>query len=233
MALMSLPIASVYLVEHVGGGALIHAGGGYVANTLIPAGIVQAFGSASSALATLGASAAGLASSPYIVAGATLAVVAAGTYCYFYGIPAPVEMSLTSAGLATPAKQGLLVPLAKMAAALVLLGLAGLVSFNFYKRIREAKAAIAAQGQINFDNAQATVEAAFGKTAWQTYGEALWLGLNDTGSQLSAWAESLLSSAKDASSAAGEAIAKPARRVGQYLADTYVGALWWLKRRLP
>ena len=231
MAIVSVPLVKVYLVERVGGGALLHAGGGYVANTLIPASVVEAFGSASSALATLGASAASLASSPYVIAGAAVAVVALGAYCYFYGIPAPIESALASAGLAKTAKLGVLVPIAKMAAALVLLGLAGLVSFNFYKRLNEAKAAVAEQGKIDLYRAQATAEAAFSKSSWQTYGEAMWLGLNDTGAQLSGWADSLLSSAKGASTVAGDAIVKPARRVGLHLAHAYIGALSWLKRR--
>lgn len=231
MAIAAIPIAKVYLVEHAGGGAIVHAAGGYVGNTLIPAAIIEGFSAASSALATIGATATSLASNPYVLAGAAIGVVAIGTYSYFYGVPAPIEAALIKAGLAEPAKHGLLIPAAKLATGLVLLGLAGLVSYNFYKRLREAKAATKGREAIKISGAQATVEATLGSETWTTYGNALWGGVTDTAFQIANVANTLLNSLANATTSAGAAIAGPTRSISQFLADTYVGAISKLRAR--
>lgn len=231
MAIAALPIAKIYLVGHVGGGAILHAGGGYVANTMLPAAVVEGFSAASSALATIGASAASLAANPYVVAGTAIAVVAVGTYSYFYGVPAPIEAALINAGLAEPAKQGLLIGAAKLATGLVLLGLAGLVSYNFYKRVKEARTASKSQEVIEVGAAKATAEAAFGHETWNLYGKALWDSVNDTATQVAEVANRILGSIRESTANATSAFAKPVGSAKQHLTDFWVGVAMWLKRR--
>jgi hypothetical protein len=171
----------------VGGGAIIHAGGQYVAGTLIPASVVAAANAATSALASAGSSAVALGSSPVVLGAAAITVAAVGTYCYFYGIPAPIESVLVKAGLATSAKGGVAITTAKLATVLVVLGAAGLLAFNVYKRIKQARQA--RRVTLSLDEARGVSESAFGPHVWQLYGEAVWLGTNDTINEVVGWAK--------------------------------------------
>lgn len=186
MAILTVPFTTIHLVQHIGGGAIIHAGGGYVGGTLIPAPIVSAATAATTALANAGSTSIALASNPIVLGAATVAVAAVGTYCYFYGVPVPVQGLLAKAGLATPAKGGLAVTTGHVAAAFVVLGAAGLLSFNIYQRIGQARRA--AKAKLDMVQAQAISEAAFGPEVWKQYGEAVWLGTTDTVDQITGWA---------------------------------------------
>ena len=188
MAILAIPFTTIYLVPHIGGGAILHAGGGYVGGTLIPAEIVGAATSATSALAHAGSSVAALASNPVVLGAAAITAAAVGTYCYFYGIPAPVEALLYKAGLATSAKGGVAITIANVAAAFVVLGAAGLLTFNIYQRIAQARQG--ARAKIDLDSARAISEAAYGPEIWKQYGEAVWLGATDTVDQVANWARS-------------------------------------------
>lgn len=187
MAIFAVPFSTIYLVPHVGGGAIVHAGGGYMAGTLIPASIVSAATTAASALASVGSSAAALGSNPVVLGAAAVAAAAVGSYCYFYGVPAPVEVLLMKAGLAAPAKGGLAVASAKVATALVVMGAAGLVSFNIFQRVEQAHRA--RKSVLAMDEARRLSEATYGASVWARYGEAVWLGAADTAEQLCGWAQ--------------------------------------------
>lgn len=77
---------------------------------------MEAFGVASGVLSQVGASAGAIAagtsavaSNPVVVGAAAIAAVAVGTYCYFHGIPAPIEAALSSAGVGAATKHGFMV----------------------------------------------------------------------------------------------------------------------------
>ena len=95
MAIIEIPFTALALVEHAAGGAILSNAGSYIAGTYVSAAVVEAFTTASSVLTTMGGSIAAVASNPVVLAGATITVAAAGAYCYFYGIPAPIEAVLT------------------------------------------------------------------------------------------------------------------------------------------
>lgn len=186
MALLTIPFIGVSLLEHAAGGAILAKGGSYIAGTYVGPAVAQAFTTASSVLGSM-AAASGAAASvpPAVAAGLTLAVVAGGAYCYFHGLPGPLEAALAKAGLGASAEKGLVigavakgfaVPVASLAVTLVLLGGAGYVHYRIYSSRKAARAA--AQGFILIDGeAQAPSEYAFGHDAWNSFGSALWSGL--------------------------------------------------------
>lgn len=188
IALLSIPFASVYLVEHVGGGAILHAGGGYIANTLVPAAVVESFSVASGVLAKMGAGAAALGgtavSTPVLIGAAALAVVAVGSYCYFNGIPVPVETALSSAGLGTATKQGFMVSFPQLAVALIVLGGAGYVAYRFYenfKSLRVARLLGSAPIAPTQEEAEAASRGVFGDDTWSAMGASIWACVSDAG----------------------------------------------------
>lgn len=182
MAIAAIPFTTLYLVPHAAGGAIVNAGGSYLAGTYVPAAIVQAFSAASTSIAALGTSVAALASSPLVI-GAAVTIAAVGGYCYFFGIPAPIADGLIAAGLVEPAKSGLAVTMAKVAGVLVILGAAGLVSFNIFKSVRRAKNA--RRARFSLAEGEAASRALFGDDFWTEYGHAAWSGVGDTVEQ--AW----------------------------------------------
>lgn len=200
MAIFSVPLFSIHLVAHASGGAIVHYAGGYIANTYLGSSVVTAFSSATSTLAAMAGSAATVLTSPAVV-GVALAVAVSGGYCYFFGIPTPVQAALIKAGLATPAKGGLAVPIVKLTTALILIGLAGLLTINVFKRINQARRS--AKKPLSIDEARSISLAVFGKLAWADYGHAVWLGATDTVDQVLRWATNAASGAR----AAGETVA--------------------------
>ena len=91
-------------------------------------------------------------------------------------------------------------PIAKLGIALVVLGLAGLLVVNIYKRIKQAR--LAGPEPISLENAQLAAESVFGVTGWKSYGAAIWTGASDTASQINGWIESSASSARKAGASA-------------------------------
>jgi hypothetical protein len=139
-----LTVAGLSLVAHSSGGAILTSGGSYLAGTFVGAPIVAAFTTAAGALAQMGAVAVGVASAPatvpVLVGAVTIAAVAAGAYCYLHGIPAPVVETLSAAGLGTTTAKGFMVPVAKLAPALILLGALGYLAYVAYKDFKAFKA---------------------------------------------------------------------------------------------
>lgn len=195
MAFFSVPFTTIYLVSHVSGGAILHSSGGYIGGTYISAQIVSAFTSATSTL-SLAASAIGAAATSPVAIGVAVTAAAVGGYFYFFGIPTQIELALAQAGFATPANGGLAVPIAKLGIALVVMGLAGLLAVNIYKRIKQAR--LARPEPISVTNAQSAVESVFGVTAWKSYGEAIWMGASDTASQINSWVQTSTNVARNA-----------------------------------
>lgn len=193
MAIFAVPFSTIYLVPHVGGGAIVHAGGGYVAGTLVPASVVSAATTATSVLANAGSSLVALGSNPVVLGAAAVTAAAVGAYCYFYGVPAPVEVLLVKAGIAAPAKGGLMIATAKVATAFVVMGAAGLLSFNIFKRVDQARRA--RRSSLSVDEARGLSEAAFGPSVWEQYGKAVWLGAADTADQVFGWAQKAVDAA--------------------------------------
>lgn len=189
MALLSIPFTTLQLVGHASGGIIARNASGYIASTYVGADVVSAFATAGSALQAMSSSAVALATNPYTVGAVTIAAVAIGTYCYFYGIPAPVAETLVHAGLAAPSKQGLMIAVPKLATALVLLGAAGYVAYRFYANLQsfradrqESEAADAAD-EIAARNVS---ERYFGPQAWSLIGEAVWATKEDVAAVASA-----------------------------------------------
>lgn len=158
----------------------------------------------------MGAATGAVASGPVLATGLTLAVVAGGAYCYFYGLPVPIEAALAKAGLGASAKKGLVVaaaskgfaiPIASLAVALVLLGGAGYVSYRLYQSDKEAKAAAADFIVIESDS-QSAAEAAFGTSAWSRFGEALWSGIGGASERAAKLAADAVGAVSEASSTA-------------------------------
>lgn len=210
MTILTIPFVGISLLEHSAGGAILAKGGAYLAGTYVTPAVAQAFTTASSVLSSMGAATGTVASGPVLAAGLTVAVVAGGAYCYFYGLPVPIEAALAKAGLGTSAKKGLIiaaaskgfaVPVASLAVALVLLGGAGYVSYHFYQSEQEAKAAAADFVVIEGDG-QSASEAFFGSSVWSRYGEALWSGLGDAAERAAKLAADAVEFVSDASSAA-------------------------------
>jgi hypothetical protein len=191
MALVTVPFTSLYLVPHVSGGAIAHMAGGYIAHTFVPAAIVEAFGVAASVLAQLSSSAGAVATAttsvatnPLVLGGVALAAVAMGTYCYFQGIPAPIEAALSKAGLGTATKHGLMVSVPKLAVTLILLGGAGYVTYRFYKSRKAERLARLIEGSSNQqtrDQAKWLVYSAFGDRAWSEFGSTIWSSASELG----------------------------------------------------
>lgn len=207
MTIAALPFIDISLVTHSAGGVILQYGGQYVAGTYIGAPVVEAFNTAASVLSSIATPAAAAASHPVVI-GASIAVVAVGAYCYFYGIPAPIEAALAKAGLGGAAKgfalpgtkAGFAVPLPTLAVALILLGGAGYVVYRFYAR---RKAARTAMGTAEVNGGQAASEAAFGAAAWATFGQGLWSGLSDAAKQAAALAKDAAATARAAGGASG------------------------------
>ena len=231
IALISIPSASIYLVEHIGGGAILHAGGGYIANTIIPAAVVEGFGVATGILAKMGANAAALggttASAPVLIGTAALAVIAVGGYCYFHGIPIPLEIALSKAGLGTATKQGLMVSVPQLAVALIVLGSAGYVAYRFYQNLRLLRAArVLGSAPIppTQREAQAASRRVLGDDAWANRGASIWACVGDAGRAAAmaaedaarataALAEKLVNASTDAVAYAKESIGAAASSV--------------------
>lgn len=210
MTILTVPFVGISLLEHSAGGAILAKGGSYLAGTYVTPAVAQAFTTASSVLSAVGAATGTVASGPVLAAGLTVAVVAGGAYCYFYGLPVPIEAALAKAGLGASAKKGLVVaaaskgfavPLASLAVALVLLGGAGYVSYRFYQSDKEAKVAAADYVVIESDG-QSASEATFGSNVWSRFGEALWSGLGDAAERAAKLASDAVEIVSDASSAA-------------------------------
>jgi len=234
IALLSIPFASMYLVEHVSGGAILHAGGGYIANTLVPATVVEAFGVASGVLAKMGAGAATMGgtavSTPVLISAAALAVVAVGSYCYFHGIPVPVETALSSAGLGTATKQGFMVSVPQLAVALIVLGGAGYVAYRFYQSLKSLRAARllgSAPVAPTHEEAEATSRGVFGDDAWSNLGASVWACVGDAGRAAAmtaedavrgsaALAEKLIAASTDAVVYTKESIGSAASSVAEF-----------------
>ncbi|PXA87710.1 hypothetical protein DMC47_31405 [Nostoc sp. 3335mG] len=179
---LSIPFTTLKLVGHASGGTIMRNASGYIANTYVGADVVSAFTTAGSALQAMSSSAVALVSSPYSLGALTIAAVAIGTYCYFYGIPAPVAETLVHAGLAAPSKQGLMIAVPKLATALVLLGAAGYVAYRFYANLKT----LLADRQVSESTDAADETAArhasegfFGAQAWSLIGEAVWATKED------------------------------------------------------
>lgn len=139
-----LTVAGLALVAHSSGGAILSYGGSYLGGTFVGAPIVTAFTSAAGVLAQLPAAAVAAATAPATVpvlaAAVTIAAVAAGAYCYLHGIPSPVVEALSTAGVGSMGAKGFAVPVAKLAPALIALGLAGYLAFVVYKDFKAFEA---------------------------------------------------------------------------------------------
>jgi len=227
VAVLTVPFLPIYLFKHVGGGLIVHAYGGYVANTLIPASVVSAFSSAGTTLASLAGGAASIATAPAtVVTVAGIAVVAAGAYCYFYGLPLPIESVLANAGLGTKvvAVKGSLLPAishgafavstTNLATALILLGLASYIAYRFYEN--HADAARAAEEGPAID-AEGVAKAYFGAKAWQTFGEPISKGLSDASACIVSFFASVATTTADYSEWARNALIGVAAQSTEYL----------------
>lgn len=139
-----LTVAGLALVAHSSGGAILSYGGSYLGGTFVGAPIVTAFTSAAGLLAQPPAAAVAAATAPATVpvlaTAVTIAAVAAGAYCYLHGIPAPVVEALSTAGVRSLGAKGFAVPVAKLAPALIALGLAGYLAFVVYKDFKSFEA---------------------------------------------------------------------------------------------
>lgn len=181
MTIAAIPFTTLALVQHAAGGAILTNAGSYVAGTYVPAAVVEAFGSASAALGSMGTAAVGLTSANPVTIGvvlvataAAVAAVAAGTYCYLNGVPAPVAETLVHAGLAMPSEKGLAVLIPKLASALVLLGAAGYVAYRFYENFKDLWADRQGLANASEGAAQEEAERSFGGEVWSTLGKAVW-----------------------------------------------------------
>ena len=151
---------------------------------LFRSAIVQAFGVASGVLSQMSASGAAMAStaamalsSPPVLVGTAILAVAAGTYCYFHGIPVPIEAALSSAGLGTASTKGFVVSLPQLAVALILLGGAGYLTYKFYKNRRSLKIARFVEPKespMSRETAEAVSVETFGEEPWTEFGAAAW-----------------------------------------------------------
>ncbi len=186
MTILTIPFVGISLLEHSAGGAILAKGGAYLAGTYLTPPVAQAFTMAATVLGSLSSGAATLTSSPALVAGLVVAVVAAGSFCYFYGLPMPIEAALAKAGLGSSSgkalvlaggAKGFAIPVASLSVALVLLGGAGYVSYRLYQSKKEAVRAVATLEMSG--DARSAAEAAFGGNAWSRFGEALWSGVGD------------------------------------------------------
>lgn len=139
-----LTVGGLALVAHSSGGAILSSGGSYLGGTYVGTNVASAFTTAAGVLSQMSATAVSVASAPAtlpILAGAAaVAVVAAGAYCYFHGIPAPVVEMLSAAGVGSAGAKGFAVAVSKLAPALIALGVAGYLSYVVYKDFKSFKA---------------------------------------------------------------------------------------------
>lgn len=212
MALVEIPLTTIALVQHSAGGAILSNAGNYISGTYISAAVVEAFSTASCVLASIGGGAVAATTNPIILGAATIAVVAAGSYCYFYGIPVAIEAVLTQAGLGIAAKNGFAISIPQLAVALVLLGAAGYTIYKFYENYMATRDMF--DHAVNATSAQKATEAAFGFDAWQTIGSVIWSGVSDA-------AEYAVQAAKEAVEAATIATSSAASEAGRGTAATY------------
>jgi len=205
MAIATIPFIGLNLVPHAAGGVILSNASGYIANTYVSAGVVEAFATAGAALQTMGTSAAAIvASNPVITSTVVIAVVALGGYCYFHGIPAPVTETLTHSGLATASKKGLMIAVPKLATALVLLGAAGYVAYRFYEHLTDLaadKETAASWMQASEENARGIVVRNFGNELWETVGQAAWATKAELAKSLATMAQEALARVCHASEA--------------------------------
>ena len=164
-----------------------------MANTFVPAAVVEAFSVASGVLAKMGAGAAAIGgtsiSTPVLVGVGALAVVAAGGYCYFQGIPLPIENVLSSAGLGSATKQGFMVSIPQLAIACIVLGGAGYIAYRFYRNFSSVRAArLLGSGPVapTREQAEATSSIVFGDDAWPKLGASVWNCVDDARSAAAA-----------------------------------------------
>lgn len=205
MTIVAVPFTDLALVAHSAGGAILRSASGYIGGTLVPASVVDAFATAGAALQGMSASAAALASNPYVIGGVVIAAVAIGTYCYFNGIPAPVAETIVHAGLGTQTAKGLMISTASLATDLVLLGAAGYVAYRFYNNFRELwadKEVGNTWADANETAAHDNTVSSFGADVWFTMGKAVWATKDDFAEALAAVAQE----AVDRASRAAEAI---------------------------
>lgn len=139
-----LTVSGLALVGHSAGGAILSYGGSYLGGTYVGANVVSAFTTAAGVLSQMSAGAVSLASAPatlpIVATVATVAVVAAGAYCYFHGIPAPVAEMLSAAGVGSAGAKGFAVAVAKLAPALIAMGVAGVLAYVVYKDFKAFEA---------------------------------------------------------------------------------------------
>lgn len=139
-----LTVGGLALVAHSSGGVLLAHGGSYLGGTFVGAPIVSAFATAAGVLSQMSTTAVSVVSAPAtvpVVAGAVaIAAVAAGAYCYLHGIPAPVAEMLSAAGVGSAGAKGFVVPVAKLAPALIALGVAGYLAYIVYKDFKAFRA---------------------------------------------------------------------------------------------
>lgn len=196
--------------------------------------MIDSFSVASGVLAKLGTSAAAVGATgittPALVGAAALAVVAVGGYCYFHGIPAPVETALSDAGLGTATKQGFLVSIPQLAVSLIVLGGAGYIAYRFYKNLRSLRAArILGSTPVppSQQEAEAVSRGAFGDHAWTKLGATVWACMGDAGRAASvttedavrgsaALAEKLIAASTGVVEYAKESIGATASRVASF-----------------
>lgn len=139
-----LTVGGLALVAHSSGGGILSYGGSYLGGTYVGANIVSGFATAAGVLSQMSATVVSVVSAPAtvpVVGGAVaIAAVAAGAYCYLYGIPAPVTEMLSAAGVGAVKAKGFAVPVAKLAPALIALGVAGYLAYVVYKDFKAFKA---------------------------------------------------------------------------------------------
>ena len=252
MAIAAIPFVGLTLLPHSAGGVILAHAGSYLAGTYVSAPIVAAFTTASSVLAqmsagasTIAATAASIVANPVTLGIAAVAVVAVGTYCYFYGIPAPIAATLEGAGLAKPMTKGLMVALPKLAVALVLLGGAGYVVYRLYSSHKARRSAIGARpdsADVSRAKARSWVEEFLGAATWTTFGDPAWAAIGEAGRkavhaaedavELSAKLASEVSciAAETAQSAASFATQHTARRFGGAISRIEARLGWFPKR---
>ena len=208
---------------------MIHAGGGFVANTLRPAAVVEGFSVAAGVLSNMGGGlsaatgATSLATAPLALGAVALTVCAVGGYCYFHGIPVPIESTLSSAGLGMASKQGFMVSIPQLAVALIVLGGAGYVAYRFYKNFKSVRAArlfnTVPEVQSKSE-AEVTARAVFGDEVWIQFGQALWSSVGDAGRAATATAQD----AVNASAALAQRLVSAATGVAAYAKEAFEAA---------
>lgn len=204
MTIIAIPFVDLCLVAHSSGGAILSGASGYIGGAFVDASIVQAFATASAALASMGTSTVALASSPAVVGTVAIAAVAIGSYCYFNGVPAPVAETILHAGLATQSDKGLMISAPHLATALVLLGAAGYVAYRFYKNFEELWADREvgnSWADANERSAREGTVRSFGTDVWTNLGSAVWATTDDVAKALGVVAKEAVERASQAAEA--------------------------------